>query len=342
MKDLKRESARGGTRKTDQRENRSSAQRRTPEHEQRLKSIKRELSRKKKERSRIAEELRAAKRAEDRSERVEQIRTMKSKQREIFLLENELRNVQAGTEDKPRTGALPDFAIIGAPKSGTTFLYHILAKHPHVQPAAFKEPLYFDLLFDKGTGWYRGCFPAPRLIDGRRTITGEATPGYLFHPLVPQRMAQLVPQVRLIAVLRNPVDRTYSEHQFFRVRHGREKGSFEETVASYLDLPPGEKNPLRKSIYVDHLVRWTSFFSEEQMLVLKSEEFFEHPEEVLDRVVGFLGLPRWKPGESDLYAKRNEGSYERVMDRETRRRLEEYFEPHNRRLYDYLGVDFGW
>jgi hypothetical protein len=112
---------------------------------------------------------------------------------------------------EPVTGALPDFVIIGAQKCGTSSLYHLLTRHPHVERAATKELHFFDLLFDEGIEWYRQCFPPPKLKDGRRTIHGEATPGYLFHPLVPERMAEAVPQARLIALLRNPANRAYSK-----------------------------------------------------------------------------------------------------------------------------------
>jgi len=78
------------------------------------------------------------------------------------------------------------------------------------------------------------------------------------------------------------------------------------------------------------------------MLVLKSEDLFDYPQETLERVLDFLELPEWKTDASELDDNRNEGSYEQTMDPSVRRRLEEYFEPHNRRLYEYLGVDFGW
>jgi hypothetical protein len=98
-----------------------------------------------------------------------------------------------------------------------------------------------------------------------------------------------------------------------------------------------------KSIYVDQLLRWSKFFPKEQMLVLKSEDFFEHPQETLRRVFGFLDLPNWERESSQIAPKqRNKGRYDEKMDPATRRRLEEYFEPHNQRLYDYLGRDLGW
>ena len=109
-------------------------------------------------------------------------------------------------------GTLPDFVIIGAKKCGTTFLYNLLSEHPHIESAAQKELHYFDRFFDQGIEWYRRCFPPPKWIDGRRAITGEATP-YLSKPSAAERMAKVLPQARLLVLLRNPVDRAYSDYQ---------------------------------------------------------------------------------------------------------------------------------
>jgi hypothetical protein len=337
-------SARGETQDTpEQRENRPRNQKSTrhlePEYEKKLKRIRRELSQKRMEHSQIESELRAAKREAEKSKQIEQMKRSKSKKQEIFWLRNELRTAKARTDGEPETGSLPDFVIIGAPKCGTTFLYHLLTKHPHVEPAAFKETHYFDHLFDKGTEWYRQCFLPSRQKDGQRTITGEATPGYLFHPHAAKRMARVIPEARLIALLRNPVDRTYSAYHH-RTKHRQEIQTFEESVEAYLD--GSHQGLLSQSIYVDHLLRWSRIFSDEQMLVLKSEDIFEHPRKTLKLVVDFLDLPVWEPRGSELREKVNKGKYEQRIDPAIRWRLEEYFEPHNQRLYEFLGVDFGW
>ena len=148
----------------------------------------------------------------------------------------------------------------------------------------------------------------------------------------------------MIALLRNPVARTYSAYHYrFSVRHGRASRTFEETIETLLNRSPDKAPILRRGIYVDDLLRWSRFFGDEQMLVLKSEDFFEHPQENLDRVLDFLDLPGWEPSAAELRdTKRNRGGYEQNMEATTRRRLEDYFEPHNRRLYEFLGVDFGW
>ncbi len=294
----------------------------------------------------------------------EQTRKLRQRRLEISQLKNELRAVKERAEsaqsDLPApqaTGALPDFVIVGAQKGGTTSLYHLLTQHPHVERAPVKEVHFFDRpeRFEKGIEWYRRCFPPPRWKEGRRTITGEATPYYLFDPHAAERMAEVIPQARLIALLRNPVDRAYS-HYFMQRRHGQETGSFEEAVeAEIARLADGEKEPsehergsgvsqgssdlLARGIYVDQLLRWSRFFDDEQMLVLKSEDLFERPAHTLRVVLDFLELPQWEPPAWEV---RNKGDYEQKMDPEVRRWLEEYFEGHNRRLYEYLGVDFGW
>ncbi len=310
--------------------NLKNAWRRTPEQRKKLKSKRQELSQ-------ITKELRAAKREAERSERIEHVKKTKKKKQEIFRLKNEFHAAKRGAEGE--LGALPDFVVIGAPKCGTTFFYHLLTKHPHVEPAAFKELHYFDLLYEEGTGWYRQCFLPSRQKNGRKTITGEGTPSYLFHPHAAERMAEVIPQARLIALLRNPVDRTYSAYHH-RAKHGQEIQTFEETVEACFDTP--RRGFLSQSIYVNHLMRWSRFFSKEQMLVLKSEDFFERPQETLKPVLDFLDLPDWEPEASELRDRVNKGKYEQKMDPATRRRLEDYFELHNRKLYEYLGVDFGW
>ena len=93
---------------------------------------------------------------------------------------------------------------------------------------------------------------------------------------------------------------------------------------------------------MDQLLRWSKFFEKEQMLVLKSEDFFEDPRSTLKAVLDHLELSAWEPDASEFGQKRNKGPYEGGMEEETRRRLEGFYGPHNRRLYDHLGEDFGW
>ena len=160
------------------------------------------------------------------------------------------------------------------------------------------------------------------------------------HSPAPERMAEVIPQARLIALLRNPVDRAHSDYQH-AVRRGREARTFVEAT-NYASPDDTGSGYLSGSIYVDHLLRWSEFFGDDQMLVLKSEDFFGSPVDTAKVVLAFLDLPEWEPKVWDLLYKKNKGKHEQEMDSTTRQRLEEYFEPHNQRLYDYLGRDLGW
>ncbi|HLF41664.1 MAG TPA: sulfotransferase, partial [Acidimicrobiia bacterium] len=116
---------------------------------------------------------------------------------------------------------LPEFLIIGAQRCGTTSLYKYLAEHSQFRSATLKTKgvHFFDTRYDKGMAWYRAHFPSAlyrswfRARHGADLVTGEASPYYLFHPQVPYRLAEHVPAVKLIVMLRDPIERTYSQWQ---------------------------------------------------------------------------------------------------------------------------------
>jgi Sulfotransferase domain len=252
---------------------------------------------------------------------------------------------------------LPDFIIIGAQKCGTTFLYQLLVQHPHVKPAFAKEVHYFDLNFRKGDNWYRSYFPL-QMRNSRKYITGEASPYYLFHPHAPRRAWAVVPDAKLVVLLRNPVDRAYShyQHQVKRVKaEARETLTFEEAIEVEERILPGEvskmlqseyyasathrtRSYLSRGIYIDQLLVWSSFFQRKQMLILKSEDLFNDTTNALERMLDFLKIPHWAP---ETYSIPNKREYTGVSPL-IRQRLDEYYKPHNQRLYEYLGVDLGW
>jgi hypothetical protein len=253
-------------------------------------------------------------------------------------------------------GALPDFLIIGAQKGGTTFLYNVLRRHSHFKAAIKKEIHFFDTpAFGRGVDWYRTHFPQQQQRNGQRVITGEASPYYLFYPHAARRVAETIPQAKLIALLRNPIDRAYSDYQH-KLRLGHETLGFKEALEAEEERLRGEKEKivadasyssrnyrrhsyLSRGIYIDQLEEWHRYFDPEQLLILKSEDYFARPSEALDLVLEFLGLPE---RDFEIAGGRNTGGYTEPMDSDTRRWLQEYYEPHNQRLYEYLGRDFGW
>ena len=245
---------------------------------------------------------------------------------------------------------LPHFVIIGSQRCGTSSLYSYLIQHPNISPARRKEVHYFDLHYDKGLEWYCQHFPT----SAGGSLTGEASPYYLFHPLAAERCARDMPNARLIVMLRNPVDRAYS-HYHHEQRKQRERLSFEEAIGSEEARLEGEREKLvrepnyrsqayasysyqARGIYVNQLESWMARFPAERILVLESERFFEQTAIEYRGVLKFLRLP---PLDLGHYRVRNAGSYS-PMARETRRRLVERFEPHNQSLCDLLGQRFDW
>lgn len=250
-----------------------------------------------------------------------------------------------------KSRCLPDFIIIGAMKSGTSSLFHYLAQHPQVFSSFHKEPHYFDNHYDKGEQWYRAHFPLTREMSPD-SKTGEASPLYIFNPLVANRIHQLVPNAKLIAILRNPVDRAIS-HYFHVVRNKRERLPMMEAFQSEdKRLQPAlqdkdYRNPAfirfsykRRGLYREQLERYWQRFSKEQLLILNSEAFFENPEQVLRKVFRFLGIDE-KFEVADLKP-RNVASNRTDVDAEVYEYLQDYFEPHNEELFAELGERFPW
>lgn len=262
--------------------------------------------------------------------------------------------------------ALPDFLIIGTKRGGTTSMYNALQDHPHVAPLfpapqRIKGVHFFDQHYDRGADWYRSHFPtvARRLREERRLggayVAGDASPYSLFHPLAAERAAQLIPDVRLIVQLRDPVERAWS-HFRERVRHEAEPLSFEEALEAEPERLRGEQERIVAEApryhsyahenwsYVAHgeyagqLERWFSHFPRERFLILRSEDLFEDFAGAYARVVQFLGLPAYTPEAFRRFNYHPSGG----MSPETRRRLEEHFAPHNARLRELLARDMGW
>lgn len=248
--------------------------------------------------------------------------------------------------------------MVGGQKCGTTTLHRYLSAHPRIRPAPSKEVHYFDLNFSEGLDWYRDHFPfgVPGWLSWGRLeyLTGEATPYYIFHPLVPERVALELPEVKLIALLRDPVDRAYS-HFIGEKRKNNEPLTFEEAIGAEAGRLRGEKERLRsepsymshehrwhsylaRGRYAEQLRRWRSCFPDEGMLIVQSEEMFRRPKATMAEIFSFLG--RSMPGGFEpAHANRRDYS---PMNPETRARLERYFEPHNQELYDLIGTEFDW
>jgi len=255
---------------------------------------------------------------------------------------------------------LPNFIIIGSSKSGTWAIHNYLLQHPDVDYSA-RNIHFFEYAYSNKISWYKSHFPTKlykslvESIHKRKCLMSEHTSTYLHHPLIPQRVKDGIPDVKLIVSLRNPIDRAYSNYHMF-VRIGTEKRTFEDAVFSELKrieiIKENDnfqiKNPnfsncvefnyLRHGTYVDKLENWLKFFRREQFCIVENKDLSKNPQQVLDKIFEFLNVPHFKLRQEERW---NVGKYKKMKE-STRKTLEDFFKPYNERLYKLLGQNFSW
>ena len=277
----------------------------------------------------------------------------------MFKLKKTIRRAVVGYRElTAQYRVLPSCLIIGAQKAGTTSLHEYMSQHPSLSPGSKKEVHYFDGGLDpaidsfaKGSNWYRSHFPMTRFTSSGM-VHFEASPLYLFNPLAAARAHELLPQAKLIVVLRDPTDRAISQY-FHECRYGYEKRSLEDALdleSSRLAEPVSSGN--FKSVdyihasyrsrgrYHEQLARWSLYFVAEQMLVICSESLFRDPRDTMRDVFGFLGVDQDPEGIN--YSPRNVGRNKLNVRNETRAELDTYFTRPNQELFDAIGKKFPW
>jgi hypothetical protein len=252
----------------------------------------------------------------------------------------------------------PGFLVVGAQRCGTTSMMKTLAQHPSVVPAVFHKGVhYFDVNHHRGLAWYVGHFPTERAARrgaGPTAVTGESSPYYMFHPLAPGRIAADLPGVRIIVLLRDPVERAYSAYA-----HERARGFETEAFADALELEPvrlaGEREKLRadpgydsdhwrhnayvtRGQYVEQLEHLEAVFGRDRLSVVDSQDFFDDPAPVFAQVERFLGLR----AATGIQFERHNARPRSPMPAELRQRLDEHFRPYDERLAAWWGRVPSW
>ena len=261
--------------------------------------------------------------------------------------------------------SLPDFLIIGTKRGGTTSLIKYLQRHPNILPMwpsveNAKKTHFFDQFYDRGPMWYRSHFPSDlqrrraQRATGVWPLTGEAAPYYMFHPLVLQRVVETLPQVKVMVLLRNPVDRIWS-HYHERVNAGTESLSFRDALDAEEHRMMGEaerivhergyyskrhdfSSYLSRGRYLEHLEPWLDQFHPQQLHVVRSEDLYRQPQVVLPEVHRFLGLPEVPPETPHRF------NYVAAskMDASSRMWLTDYYTPHVEGIEKRLDRQFHW
>jgi Sulfotransferase domain len=258
----------------------------------------------------------------------------------------------------------PSFLICGGQRCGTTSMYRALAAHPVVLKAVLHKGVhYFDTSYDHGMAWYRAHFPLQRSGDkiteryGVPAQTFESSPYYMYHPQAAARIAHDLPQAKLVVLVRDPVERAYSQHHHEVARGFEAERDFgaalaleparlhrqEERLASdpaYYSFAHQHHAYRARGEYARYLSMMAQHVGRERIHVVESERFFSEPEDVYDEVCEFLGLPTYL--ERPPFERHNARPRQADMDPALRRELTNYYLPHDEALTRWLGRMPAW
>lgn len=205
------------------------------------------------------------------------------------------------THASPPPG-LPRFIVIGAVKAATTWIQVQLQANPHVF-LPDPEPHFFSSEFERGLDHYRSFFAdAPQ-----GALLGEKSADYLAHPLAAARIAELLPGARLVAQLRDPVARAYSDYKML-YRRGEARGLPGEYLAG-LDNP--HPRFLNDGLYARHLRRWLDHFEHEALLIFLHEDVSSNGRQVVERVSRHIGVEPFF--DAELALRKQNNSKERLL-----------------------------
>lgn len=252
---------------------------------------------------------------------------------------------------------LPDFIIIGAKRCGTTSLYMHLGEHPSIVRAQRDNVGFFNNNFDLGMCYYRSFFPTIWkkkyiISKEKQFMTFDVTTSYLPNSITAVNICDSLPKIKLILIVRNPVDRTYSEYNL--IKKEDRLNTFEELISKEIhqihdedniatrkstDSPTiGVNSLIRKGMYAQQFSPWLKLFSKDQILVISTEDFALKTQETYNEIFNFLGLPHHTIMNNK---KINEGVYA-PMKPEIRKLLVDYFKPYNKNFFEQVGQVFDW
>ena len=266
---------------------------------------------------------------------------------------------------------LPDFLVIGAKRCGTTSLYQHLSEHPCISRSPHDNIGFFNENYHLGINWYKSLFPTKFTRDKiikkhGKFLTYDVTPQYLREPYVAKRMFQTFPKMKLVVLLRNPIDKSYSHHIMGKNSNtlnnnpewegiDNKQVSFEDIVNRDIELiskyekKNGELNDnyfrnvitktnLARGFYAQFLRKWFDVYDRKQFLILSSSELANSTQKTLNKIFNFLEIPEYDIPDT---TKINTQKYE-PMKKQTREILIQFFKKYNNELYELIDRKFDW
>jgi len=257
----------------------------------------------------------------------------------------------------------PDFVIVGAQRCGTTSLFRALNKHPAMMSNVMnaKGIHYFDTSYHRDLAWYFAHFPTRADRDshaakvGQKAIVGEASPYYLYHPAGAQRMAQAIPDAKIIILLRDPVKRAISHHlhmvfeghepiedidQALNMESTRLEGIEQRLLnePTFVSRPHQHFSYTERGHYAQQLEKFLEHYDRNNVLVMTTDELISNSQSSLSAIQSFIGL---EPDPSIQLEKRNASSSFQPQS-ETVQRLTEVFAASNKRLANIVDIKIPW
>ena len=208
---------------------------------------------------------------------------------------------------------VPDFLVIGAKRCGTTSLYHHLPEHPCISKSPYDNMGFFNDNFHLGVNWYKSFFPTTFTRNKMKSKFGDflafdVTTKYMEEESTANNVYQTKPNMKIIIILRNPVDRAYSQYHL-SVRQTAERRSFEDVVEENMNrlnkesheryeinprFSANEDNYLKKSLYALQLRYWLKIFPRENILVVSTEEFESNQQIIYNKIFEFLNISKFE------------------------------------------------
>jgi hypothetical protein len=265
----------------------------------------------------------------------------------VIVVERRAPPLQAGLVPVQPRVMHPTFLVIGAARSGTTTLFNLLSAHPQIYLPKDKrpEPHFFlkDSEYAQGLDYYESRWFA----EADEPARGEVSTSYLYQPWVPERINSHYPDMQFIAILRDPIERAWSNY-WHSVRNGLEKESFDFAVrneaACIRDTDEAWKQVapyayVDRGLYAGQLQRFFESFPQEQFFIQTFESFFVDPLTEFGKLIDFLGVDRDVNATAEVAITNRSAPQDETMDLETRRYLEGVFEQPNRELAALLDLD---
>jgi hypothetical protein len=248
----------------------------------------------------------------------------------------------------------PDFIILGAQRAGTTALFNFLLEQKPISKSIKKEIHYFDNYYHKGENWYKAHFPLKSLIQRKGNLCGEASPFYLYHPFAIQRIKKDLPKIKLIILLRHPVERAYS-HYKFEYQSGFENKSFSEAINLEKTRLNDEVDKIRnnefyysfnlqhysyrsRGEYYSQIKNVYDYFPRNQVLIIQSEKLFAQDFKTFKKISNFLECDDFR---ITLFKQKNM-TYKSTIPEDISKELKSHFKVHNQKLYNLINEKYNW